>query len=366
MKLSFEDYCYCLGGRKRSFSLGDLYTDTSAAPVSPLSGAAPFFVRDYIYQNDKNGRFGIEILFLRLSLFAQLLGVCIRNNMLASNGNIDLSSIGVRIHAPTTPLTPLLWAFTLELDDDSIASGQSNAANNVLTPSAKLASLYFQTLLINSENDSQIIDAALKPVFDNKDNVFQQLNAVPLLAKKHLFYIPDEAETAGISASLWKKIINFGVEILESTPSKLAILESNAYLLMEEVWKYLFSYPPKIDTTLDSILAEFIQDYDRLSNNTVAVSEHAIKDQHSVPGIPDVATPPVIPEPVTVAPVLMDESTDEEFAMDETMVLSSGMTQNIRDQILESRKKTDADEVDKAKDEEEINLDETMIIPIKR
>lgn len=281
---------------------GSLSYEEFCARLSSPTGA------DLMYAQDVQGRIGLEVLWLKLSLLAEIIG-------LSRSMPVDLQHCRIKL-LPTATHLPRFWNFGVE---------PPAAIADVPAPAmlSELGLCWFRTLVANPGQTGAEVDAVLKSLLaaSGSDSNLLIDTAVhsPMLHATQLYTVKELAYVSAIPADLWQRTLQIGLRLATripnfsySSPGEDSLSAALNRVLMDiealrlRVQTALFIEPPRMERDLGELLNELIRDPSWL-HSLGAVS------------VTPVATPP--PLPVVEAALSEDEPNHN---MESTIIIKRG------------------------------------------
>jgi hypothetical protein len=268
---------------------------------------------DLMYRHDVLGRLGLEVLWLKLAVLAELVGV-------SRNRQINISRCQIKL-ATATPHLPRFWNFTFE----HLAATQDKSAQSVLH---ELGCCLFRTLLTNAGQTAAEIDAILVSLLatsaGNSTLLIESAVHSPALQSSQLFLVNESshANTNVIPAELWQRVTQIGLRLVTRIPNfsyssqaedalsaVLGRVLTDIEALRARVAAALFLEPPRMEQDLGALLVELVGDPRWLDSLGVAEAT------------PTAVSTPVPPPAPVLAPVAQS---DEQYNMESTIIIKRG------------------------------------------
>ena len=285
---------------KKIPSEGSLSYEEFCARLSSPVGA------DLMYAQDVLGRIGLEVLWLKLSLLAEIIGM-------SRTMRIDPDHCRIRLVSTATHL-PHFWNIGVE----SPAAVEDASVPLVLS---ELGLCWFRTLVANPGQTGVEVDAVLKSLLAasaaDSNLLIDAAMHSPVLHATQLYIAKEPAQASAIPTDLWQRTLQIGLRLAARIPnfsyasqgddSLSAVLNRvlmDIEALRVRVQSALFIDPPRMDRDLGELLNELIRDPGWL-HSLGAVSA------------PPVAPPAQIP----VAEVALFE---DEHNMESTIIIKRG------------------------------------------
>jgi hypothetical protein len=356
--LQFDEYCDLAAGMEWQAFLESLLI---AGPKERLQlieqqeKEQPLIGSSSIYKNDPQGRFGLEVFLLKLSVVSELCHAMHAWHQILHGPLQNLNPRTVRVEIfRNHMLVPWLWNFSFEILESahSVSNDESRDAR-FISPTAtreaaaiaddffSLGMMLFRALLVNHEQDMDVINRRCSEVaaqlhqagtrseqaqsgqrlIDLLNNIFQDRTFQP----GNVFYNPDGPAAAVIKPALWNEalLLGFrlitripafsyfpakatgipGVELTEREAPDRVIGDLNA--LLAKTKQALFFEPPKMDQNIQTVLDELIADPQWINKLITAYA-------------PATATQPAMQQPPIEEPVIASQGA----GLDETIIVS--------------------------------------------
>jgi len=268
---------------------------------------------DLMYLHDGLGRLGLEVLWLKLALLAELVGI-------SRSRQINISRSQIKL-ATATPHLPRFWNFTVEY----LASTQDESAQTVLH---ELGCCLFRTLVTNAGQTAAEVDRILVSLLavsaGNSTQLIESAVHSPALQSSQLFLVNESshANTNAIPAELWQRVTQIGLRLVTRIPSfsyssqaedalsaVLGRVLTDVAALRARVAVALFLEPPRMEQDLGALLVELVGDPRWLDSLGVA---------DATPAAVSTSPPPRAP---VLAPVTQP---DNEQNMESTIIIKRG------------------------------------------
>ena len=253
---------------------------------------------DLMFAHDALGRSGLEVVWLKLCLLAEIVRI-------SCDTRINLNRCKIKLVATTTHL-PQFWNFSIEYSSATDASPQI-----VLQ---ELALCWFRTLLANPRQAAAEVESVLASLLavsvGNSNLLIEAAMRAPALQSRE---IPND---------LWQRVLQIGLRLAtripnfsysskeeDSVPAVLGRVLMDIEALRTRVATALFVEPPRMEQDLGELLNELIGDplwLDSLAGASVA------------PAAVPVSLPPVL----TIAAVQPEHEPD----MESTIIMKRGST----------------------------------------
>lgn len=217
-----------------------------------------------MYAHDVAGRAGLEIIWLKLSLLAEIIGV-------ARTTQVDLSrckiKLGSAIHLPR------LWNFSIEFFP---------AADTSIQALQELGLYWFRTMLVSPRQTAAEVDAVVAPLLTASDGNVHSLFESAMHSSA--------MQSKAVPADLWKRILHVGLKLATRIPNfsylsqasdtreavlGRALIDIEA--LRAQLQAALFIEPPRMEQDLAELLNELIGDSNWLDSLSKASATHAIR-----------------------------------------------------------------------------------------
>jgi len=267
---------------------------------------------DLMYTHDVLGRVGLEVLWLKLSLLAEIIGV-------SRTTRINLSQCQIKLISTTTKL-PRFWNFSVEC----LPAAADPSLQAVLH---KLGLYWFRTLLANLGQTAADMETAVESLLaasaGNPKLLIDSALHSQTLQSTQLLVAKEQSHTNAIPADLWQRTLQIGLRLATQVPnfsySSQADDVLNAVLgrvladteaLRARVATALFIEPPRMEQDLGELLNELIRDPRWLDSfGAVSASSAAV------------TAPVTRPAPAPVAQVVQPEA---EHDMESTIIIKRG------------------------------------------
>lgn len=204
---------------------------------------------DLMYTHDVLGRVGLEVLWLKLSLLAEIIEI-------SRTTRINLSRCQIKLASPITHL-PRLWNFSIESLRATDTSVQA-----VLH---ELGLCWFRTLLLNPGQTAPEVEAVLASLLASSAGNSNLL----IESAMHSQALQSNA----IPADLWQRVLQIGLRLATRIPSfsysspvedsiaaVLGRVLTDTEALRARVQTALFIDPPRMEQDLGELLNELIRD----------------------------------------------------------------------------------------------------------
>lgn len=266
-------------------------------------------VGDLMYTQDVSGRVGLEVLWLKLSLLSEVIG-------LSRTTRINLSQCQIKLVSTPTHL-PRFWNFRVEV---------LPAATDVPVPVVlrELGLCWFRTLLVSPGQIQAEVDSALTSLFTasagNSNLLIESAMHAPALQSTQLFVAKAASHTTTIPPDLWQRALQIGLRLATLIPNfsyssqtegslsgVLGKVLTDAEALRARAATALFIDPPRMEQDLGELLNELIGD-PRWLDSLGAINT-------APAGVIAATTRPV---PAAVAP------SEEEQNMESTIIIKRG------------------------------------------
>lgn len=322
LPLRYDEYCDLVGGLEWSLFLNSLTEIGQQERRSELEklDRSLASIRDFVYKQDRQNRYGLEVLLLKLSVFTTL---CREVQDIQRIGRLPLLNINpnsVRVgFSEGNHLVPRLWNYRLAITEaenngvietlptsspnrpaltlymyPGIAEGEVHGAEADLY---SLGMMLLRSLLVNTQqNETGVLGychqiwgklhqfsvagaspETTKQIYDLLQQLFQE----PVLQTKNLFFHPPTyADRAvSINATLWNEALTIGFRLITQVPefsyfqthpqdqhlpifAGLDDVINDLNALNDKVQHALFIDPPKMDYEIHSLISELLNEKD--------------------------------------------------------------------------------------------------------
>ncbi len=253
---------------------------------------------DLMFAHDPLGRAGVEAVWLKLCLLAEIVRI-------SRDTRINLNRCKIKLVATATHL-PQFWNFSVEY------SSATDAAPKIALQ--ELGFCWFRTLLANPRQAAAEVESVLASLLavsvGNSNVLIESAMRAPALQSKA---IPND---------LWQRVLQIGLRLAtripnfsyssqeeDSIPAVLGRVLTDIEALRARVAMALFVEPPRMEQDLGELLSELVGDplwLDLLAGASVT----------PVPAAVPVARPP--------APVVAAMQPDHEPDMESTIIMKRG------------------------------------------
>lgn len=263
---------------------------------------------DLMYAQDAQGRVGLEVLWLKLSLLAEIIG-------LSRSIPVDLQHCHIKL-LPTATHLPRFWNFGVE---------PPAAVADVPAPAmlSELGLCWFRTLVANPGQTGAEVDAVLKSLLaasgSDSNLLIDAAVHSPVLHATQLYTVKEPAYVSAIPADLWQRTLQIGLRLATripnfsySSPGEDSLSAALSRVLMDiealrlRVQTALFMEPPRMERDLGELLNELIRDPGWL---------------HSLGAVSVTPLPTPVPMPVVEAALPEDEPNHN---MESTIIIKRG------------------------------------------
>ncbi len=235
---------------------GSLSYDGFCERLSSPAGA------ELMYSRDVLGRAGLEVLWLKLSLLAEIINI-------SRTARINLRSCRVKL-ASTTPHLPGFWNFSVE-------SAPATTDAPVQAVLYELGLCWFRTLLTNSGQTPAAVDTLIASLLvvsaGNSELLIESAMRLPALQSTQLLVVKEPSPANAIPAELWQRVLQIGLKMATQIPkfsyssqaedalnTVLDRVLTDAEALRVRVATVLFIDPPRMEQDLGELLNELIRD----------------------------------------------------------------------------------------------------------
>lgn len=247
--------------KKITFEGSLSYEEYCRGVSSPGSG-------DLLYVQDLQGRIGLEVLWLKLSLLSELIAH-------SRTTRVNLSQCQISLRASAAQL-PRFWNFTVE----PTQAAQDAPVQSVLR---ELGQFWFSTLLANPGQSAAEVNALISSLLTvaagNSHALIESAQRVPALQSAQLYVAKVTSRANPIAADLWQRVVQIGFRLATQIPnfsyatqtdealhSVLGRVLSDVEAVRARVVAALFIDPPRMEQDLGELLNELIRDPDWLDS----------------------------------------------------------------------------------------------------
>jgi hypothetical protein len=174
--------------------------------------------------DQKNGKFFLEVLYLKLSFLSDLARMIFTDEGYLSppNSVLSLDRIWVKL-VDQAGLLPLFWNFKLEVIDFGIASVKpSYLSEDPLSHGIHFLGIaWFYTLLVNNQQSIQQVQAGLEKIVSaltSTDVKFSELinqqELKPVFSAYNIFWKSKDKYVSDVWQRAWEKSLNLGATLL--------------------------------------------------------------------------------------------------------------------------------------------------------
>lgn len=256
---------------------------------------------DLMFAHDVLGRAGVEAVWLKLCLLAEIVRI-------SRDTRINLNRCKIKLVATATHL-PQFWNFSVEY------SSATDAAPKIVLQ--ELGFCWFRTLLANPRQAAAEVEAVLASLLavsvGNSNLLIESAMRAPAL------------QSSAIPNDLWQRVLQIGLRLAtripnfsyssqeeDSIPAVLGRVLMDIEALRARVATALFVEPPRMEQDLGELLNELIGDPLWLDSLAGAASV-----------TPMSTVAPVVPPP---APVVAAVQPEYEPDMESTIIMKRGAT----------------------------------------
>ena len=274
-----------------------------------------------MYAHDLLGRAGLEVLWLKLSLLAEIIGM-------SRTMRINPNHCHIKLVSGATHL-PRFWNISIEY---APASDDASSVQAVLN---ELGLCWFRTLLANRGQTAGEVDAVLKSLLaasrGNSNVLIESVVRSPVLQSTQLFLAKELSQANSIPPDLWQRTLQIGLRLATQIPSfsysspgessldaVLIRVLTDTEALRVRVQTALFIDPPRMDRDLNELLNELIHDPDWLNSLGAVSAAPAVRAAPNPVHTSDMAAT------VVMAVSVAEAAPPEEENMESTIIIKRG------------------------------------------
>ena len=274
-----------------------------------------------MYAHDVLGRAGLEVLWLKLSLLAEIIGMSRTLRITPNHCHIKL--------VPAATHLPRFWNTSIEYSPASDDASVQAVLN-------ELGLCWFRTLLANRGQTAAEVDAVLKSLLaasgGNSNVLTEAVVRSPVLQSTQLFLAKELSQANSIPPDLWQRTLQIGLRLATQIPNfsysspgessldaVLIRVLTDTEALRVRVQTALFIDPPRMDRDLSELLTELIRDPDWLNSLGAVSAAPAVQVVRAALVPADMAA-----TVVTVVTVAEAAPPEEENNMESTIIIKRG------------------------------------------
>lgn len=223
-----------------------------------------------MYAHDVAGRAGLEIIWLKLSLLAEIIGI-------ARTTRVDLSRCKIKLGSAVH--LPRLWNFSIEFFP---------AADTTIQAVLQEAGLHwFRTMLVSPRHTAAEVDSVVAPLLTASDGDVHALF-------ESAMYSP-AMQSKAVPADLWKRILHVGLKLATRIPNFSYLSQASdtreaalgralidVEALRAQFQAALFIDPPRMEQDLAELLNELIDDPGWLNSLGGVSATRAVARQETI------------------------------------------------------------------------------------